>query len=170
MDAAGKQERLNARFIMLVFDLVKFRQTLPLCTPSPYDGIECPPNGFLLQCQLYHHYLVEPKPMGWTWMRFMLSRLTGSACKWGECLVVSQQLCLYIVMQFSLVLKLVLPLFRHQDPLEIFFGGAEASVDEPESDRAASAPELPPVVDKATNREAITPELPPEAGREGFTS
>lgn len=145
------------------FDSIGFPQKgWPMYAPSPYDGWEYTPNGFLLQCHLDYKNLVESKPSMWTWFQFMLSWLMGMAHELTELLCLQQQPYLYDPEQFYAFLKFVFPLVRHPDPLEFFFGGWTC-VHEPEANREAFTPALPPEADWVACNPVLA--LPPRASK-----
>lgn len=92
---------------------------------APYDGVDYPPNGFLLHCQFYYESLVEPKPEESRWVGCMIYCLTGPACQWTRYLVTVEH-----------------PSLRDSNRI--------ASTPEllPETERVASTPELMPEADR----------------------
>lgn len=68
---------------------------LPMLFPvhvlEAFDSVTTWLDGFLLHCVLYRDIMREPKPTGWYWIQFMLSKLTGPAQQWAQHLCYRQQ-------------------------------------------------------------------------------
>lgn len=63
------------------------------------------------------------EPMGWAWVRFMMSRLMGPTHEWAKLLVATKQPCLHDPKQFCTLLKLAYLPYLYEDSPEDFLGG-----------------------------------------------
>lgn len=64
---------------MPALDTLDLPMLFPVYVPESFDSVTTRLSCFLTRCELYYDILVEPKPTGWGWVQFMLSRLTGPA-------------------------------------------------------------------------------------------
>lgn len=82
MDAAKEQRWHKSRLTLLMF----FHHYWWLAVPAHENGIKYPPDGFLIQCQLFYESLVEPKPActgPWSSIRASKTPQSSVACSSG---------------------------------------------------------------------------------------
>lgn len=81
-----------------------FLQSTPVDTPEVYDGVESQPNRLILQCMLFCHSLLEPRPVENIWVRCMICWLARLASIWAEQLIADDGSCLQDFTKFLAML------------------------------------------------------------------